>query len=645
MVVISACHPAVVPVAVPPVSKGTVRIRSFTEPAPAMHLAVAGSFVFVVTGRGLERWGKDGEVIELSATHGLPSDDILSLGVDTERRALWILTPGTIGSYDTDREIYSEIAQPSASTGLDLGELHAGDRTALAAASDGGVWVGSPQGLHHGSGDGWIATTIKDPVLSLATTSEGVAVVTRTAVLLQQSDGDVVKIGSDHGLLVTRPERALAVPKLGGIVILGSDDRGAPLLAIGRGLQWHSFRMLPGLSIDDATVDDGDILLLGGGQMYRLTLRDKSELRPLARDGVRLSAMNSAGPDLALTSMPIVVPPGALSVAVSGEHVLIGTRDIGVARYRDQDVRPSSWLRRRQMFRDATTLSVACASVDDCWLATGSRSAWHWTGDRFAAGGPDEVVLAVVRDRNGTIFALHREARATSIQLSRVDSAGQWARIPKVSLATPGQEPEVSFARFAASGALWVGLRYHDGADVRAWGVAVIEIRTGKVAHHRPSADLEERKTMMPIPIGVVDADVRGDAAWFATKEGVARLSMGAIDVWNEGNGLRSELARAIAVTRAGAVFVATSAGVGRFDGTAWHFPGQLGFDVNDLAVTANGQLWMATGRGIAAFDGTKVRRVDLRRGLVENEILDIAIDRFDRIWGRGPGSLTLISP
>jgi len=54
--------------------------------------------------------------------------------------------------------------------------------------------------------------------------------------------------------------------------------------------------------------------------------------------------------------------------------------------------------------------------------------------------------------------------------------------------------------------------------------------------------------------------------------------------------------------------------------------------------------VWMATERGIAAWDGRKVRRVDTRRGLAENIVLDVAVDQFDRVWARGPGSLTLIS-
>ena len=49
--------------------------------------------------------------------------------------------------------------------------------------------------------------------------------------------------------------------------------------------------------------------------------------------------------------------------------------DLGPARYRAGDSHPRQWLRRKQMFDDATALSVACARAQDCWLATGARCA------------------------------------------------------------------------------------------------------------------------------------------------------------------------------------------------------------------------------------------------------------------------------
>ncbi|MGE0400766.1 MAG: hypothetical protein AB7T06_28910, partial [Kofleriaceae bacterium] len=78
--------------------------------------------------------------------------------------------------------------------------------------------------------------------------------------------------------------------------------------------------------------------------------------------------------------------------------------------------------------------------------------------------------------------------------------------------------------------------------------------------------------------------------------------------------------------------------------GDGWEFPPALRFEINDVVATRNGQVWMATQRGIAAWDGQKVRRVDMRRGLAENQILDVAVDQYDRVWARGVGSLTLIS-
>jgi hypothetical protein len=114
--------------------------------------------------------------------------------------------------------------------------------------------------------------------------------------------------------------------------------------------------------------------------------------------------------------------------------------------------------------------------------------------------------------------------------------------------------------------------------------------------------------------------------------------------VWTEADGLRSELARAVTIAQDGSVLVGTGAGAAVWDGKGWAFPPALQFEINDLVATRNGQVWMATERGIAAWDGKKVRRVDTRRGLAENEVLDVAADQFDRVWARGPGSLTLVS-
>ena len=92
-------------------------------------------------------------------------------------------------------------------------------------------------------------------------------------------------------------------------------------------------------------------------------------------------------------------------------------------------------------------------------------------------------------------------------------------------------------------------------------------------------------------------------------------------------------------------VFVASGQGVGTFDGDTWHYPPSLRWPVNDIEIARDSRLWMATDRGVAVYDGARVRRLDVRRGLLENQIEDVAIDHFGRVWVRGSRGLTIVTP
>jgi hypothetical protein len=190
----------------------------------------------------------------------------------------------------------------------------------------------------------------------------------------------------------------------------------------------------------------------------------------------------------------------------------------------------------------------------------------------------------------------------------------------------------VAFAQFAAPGKLWVGLRYRED-EPQSFGIAIVEPVAGRVSY---------RDTDHGIPAGAVAADVRGATAWLATDDKVVRLTTSATTTWTTAEGLRDDL-RAISVAPNGDVVVATRAGAGMFDGRSWEFPAALRFEVNDVVATRSGA-WMATERGVVAWDGRNLRRFDTLRGLAENEVLDVAADQYDRIWARGPGSLTLIA-
>jgi len=630
---------------IPPVSTGKVRVRVFTEPSAVRLLAPAGRFVFVGTDSDLERWDRDGGVLTLSADHGLSGNHVAALAPDPERRWVWILTEGGLGHYDAGAEMYSEMPPPPPSVGVDFGALARDATASLAPADDGGAWLASLHGLVYVSAQGgWASTPIKDPIRALARDRGGwLWVAAKGGLIARKPTGETVRIGPAHGLAITEP-RILVELADDRMLVIGADAEGHDRLAFGKQLAWATYRALPEVHWDAAARRGAGAVIMGGDHVYRISPANEAQVRPLTREGMRLAAVTSGANEWVIDPIDLIVPPGAVTVTSADDHLLIGTRDLGTARYRDGDAHPRDWLRRKQMFEDATTLSVACARAKDCWIATGARQAWHWTGDRFAAGGPDQVVLAMVRDPGGAIYALHRGSSENEIHLSRIDGA-TWTALPKIALATPGERPEVSFAKFAASGALWVGLRYHDGVERRAYGLAIVEPVTGKTAYHRTESTPDKKAPkMLPIPVGVVDADVRGEVAWFATNEGVARLAHGEVKLWTEADGMRSELARAVTIAADGSVIIATGAGAGVWNGIAWDFPAALRFEINDVVATRNGQVWMATERGIAAWDGKKVRRVDMLRGLAENEVIDVAADQFDRVWARGPGSLTLVS-
>lgn len=605
-------------------------------------LAPAGKFLFVGTDSDLERWDRDGGVLTLSADHGLSGNHVAALAPDPERHWVWILTEGGLGHYDAGAEMYSEMPPPPASVGVDFSALAKDPTTSLAPADDGGAWLASMHGLVYVSAQGgWAATPIKDPIRALARDRAGwLWLAAKGGLIARKPSGDTARIGAAQGFSIAEP-RILVELGDDRMLVIGADAEGHDRIAIGKQLAWATYRALPEVRWESAARRGAGAVLMGGDRVYRLAPASEEKIRPLTREGMRLVAMTGAN-EWAIEPINVVVPPGAVTVGSADDHLLIGTRDLGTARYREGDSQPRDWLRRKEMFEDATTLSVACARTKDCWIATGARQAWHWTGDGFVTGGPDQVALAMVRDPAGLIYALHRGSGENEIHLSRIDGT-TWTVLPKIALTTPGERPEVSFARFSASGMLWVGLRYRDGVERRAYGVAIVDPATGKTTYHRNEVDKKALK-MLPIPVGVVDADVRGEVAWFATTEGVARLAHGEVKLWTEADGLRSEIARAVTIAADGSVIIATGAGAGVWNGTAWDFPAALRFEINDVVATRNGQVWMATERGIAAWDGKKVRRVDTLRGLAENEVIDIAVDQFDRVWARGPGSLTLIS-
>ncbi len=637
------------PTVKPPPSPGKVRMRAFTETAPVRHVATVGGVVFVAKDHGLERWtGKD--VLLLKGTHGLIGDRVLGLAADPRRNWLWVVTDGGVGTYDVAGGGFVELPSSTIAASLGLGgdsAIKSPESVPIAAAVDGGVWVGHGRGLHHVSSSGWTPTEIVEPVTALhLDAAGGLWIGSARGLRHRRPDGSVVSIGRAQGNEIVAV-RAIAAAPEGGVLVLGLDDGGRPRLAGGSGATWWTYKLPDGAPWSGLAALGGRTVVLAEDGMFAV-VRPGSSSTP--RDSVTLVAVSTAiagpAPALRVDRLEARPPPGATTIAADGKEVLIGTRELGVARLTLDTAQPTDWLRRAEMLDSAGTLAVHCPGADDCWIATGAPRAWRWRGEGFEPAGPPEgVVLAVTRDSGGTLYGLHRTTDRGAIEIARIDGE-TWTPLG-VSLRTPGTRPEVSFARFAPDGLLWVGLRYHDGDDVQPWGVALVDISLGAVAYHHASGDRRDRdRGILPVPVGVLDVAVLGeDQVWMASHEGAVRMQGENVKVWTEGSQLESELLNAIAVSAGGLVFVASPDGVGTYDGERWAFPPTLRGDIRDLALGADGRLWMATDRGIAIFDGGAIKRIDVRRGLVENEVLDVTLDELGRVWARGPQSLTLITP
>ncbi|HEX5736095.1 MAG TPA: two-component regulator propeller domain-containing protein [Blastocatellia bacterium] len=116
----------------------------------------------------------------------------------------------------------------------------------------------------------------------------------------------------------------------------------------------------------------------------------------------------------------------------------------------------------------------------------------------------------------------------------------------------------------------------------------------------------------------------RTGAAWFATDQGVLRLSGQTLTQFNEGNGLSSKNVHWVAsIANNSAVLFASARGVDIYKDDRMISLEQLsGYDVRHAFEDRDGRLWFATSRGIVAFDPQSggADLIDSARGLADND-------------------------
>ncbi|HEX9105053.1 MAG TPA: hypothetical protein VF997_22735, partial [Polyangia bacterium] len=377
----------------------------------------------------------------------------------------------------------------------------------------------------------------------------------------------------------------------------------------------------------------------------------KATTAPQMPKGSRIVAVGPIapeGPVIAAEESSFRLPDGVTAVGGSERGLLVGTRFLGALRLENDVPRR---FRVNDLVAGAVRLTVACvagkSAADDCYLATGGTRAFRFDGQAFEIAPvdpePGSHVLAILRDPKGDVLAIHRGAQGNDdrqLRISRVDD-GRWTPVGIQAVEVPVGAPDLNFAEFAPDGHLWVGLRYVDkDGDARDFGADEIAFDSGKVVAHKE----------LPTDVVAMWWKARNEA-WFATRSGAARLLDGTLRVFTENDGLESELTRDIGPgpkgEGAGEIFVATRRGTGRFDGKRWTFTRLGAFypPANAMVHDAHGNVFIGTEKGLYCVGECAPDPIDRSRGLLDDNVADLAIDARDRVWVLTEKGINIVEP
>jgi ligand-binding sensor domain-containing protein len=135
----------------------------------------------------------------------------------------------------------------------------------------------------------------------------------------------------------------------------------------------------------------------------------------------------------------------------------------------------------------------------------------------------------------------------------------------------------------------------------------------------------------------------RDGEAWFATRSGAAQLADKKVRVFTENDGLESELITDIGPGEKNEVWVATRRGTGRFDGTRWQFPKMGPFYLPAHALGWDGRhVFIGTDKGLYCVGDCAP---DAIRGLLDEAVLDLAVDVRGRVWVLTAKGISVVDP
>jgi hypothetical protein len=137
---------------------------------------------------------------------------------------------------------------------------------------------------------------------------------------------------------------------------------------------------------------------------------------------------------------------------------------------------------------------------------------------------------------------------------------------------------------------------------------------------------------------------------WFSSLSGVCRWQQGELRTWGENEGLRSELTFGVTRLSPDLLWAATSEGVARYDGKTWRM---LSDDESAVVATrglvrdsrAGDGVWIATSKGLRHAPAAAAVAGGLGDVVVEGDMHDVHVDRYDRVWALSSSSIALVTP
>jgi two component regulator with propeller domain len=605
----SALHgmPAVPPPAPPP------SVIAMSETRPVTALAAAGNQLFVGTPGGLVVWQVNRGTFERwGAEYGLPNPRIRALATD-DRGGVWVLSDAGLHLYNEDHFV-----------GFDNPPAELSRASLIVAAQDGRTaWIGGHGVLR--VRDGAFADLLPGArVTAMARDADGLGVWVGTEKegAYRFAVDRFLNFGKDWGLTLSRVD-SIALTRRGDPVFGGQGPDGARL-AYFDGRRFWVYR-----------VAASELRVLGpkGKQQVHVACDRRLFALAIGReqpgDGPEVVPIEKGAPPLQLLAEKGEVPYAPTAVLVDGANVYFGTEALGVLRPAGEA------LRTRDARGDRDRLAVGC-DAKACYFVGGGGVYRLRAGARSVEPldlGADRM-LWVGNDPGGDLAALRASQGRSAIQLCLFED-GRFVprRVPELKVSKG--EPYVSFARYAPSGDLWVGLLHRDDdGELRNEGVAV-QKASGEVAYYRASAQKKKGRTAggLPLPDEVRGVAFGGDATWLATLGGLVRIQGGQASWLSRDEAPVGDICSDVAIDGMGTLWAASPDGLCRFQDGKWEtvqHQGPLERGASALAVDAQGKLWVGTQGGVYRWDGSAGDRVE---GTVGDGVLDLEFDRQGRLW------------